>query len=206
MPDYKQDQKQDQKAEQIQQEGDSNTTEQSQTNMQQGERMDQSKGEGEDKKLLINTERSEDGEKIEGKDGEKDGDGSKEGENSVGKEGDEQRWSLTALWNATRPISLRILAVATSARLIRPNEPLNPVTALFEPATVISGKSLIMMSIKSKMDIEELKRCRANSGKKKIKYVYMFLLFRCTYPESYCFLCYISPHSFAHPIPFNQIS
>ena len=114
----------------------------------------------------------------------------KEGENSVGKDGDEQRWSLTALWNATRPISLRILAVATSARLIRPNEPLNPVTALFEPATVISGKSLIMMSIKSKMDIEELKRCRTNSGKKNDYIVRTYPPFRRTHPEIYIFLFY----------------
>ena len=76
----------------------------------------------------------------------------------------DQRWSLSAMWKATkesaRPLSLRL--AAASARLLRPKEPLNPVTSLFEPATVISNKSLLVISGKGKMDIKEVKRVHSN--------------------------------------------
>ena len=78
----------------------------------------------------------------------------------------DQRWSLTALWNATkestRPLSLRL--AAASARLLRSKESLNPVSSLFEPATVISNKGLRVISGKSKMDIKEIKRCRSSKN------------------------------------------
>ena len=78
----------------------------------------------------------------------------------------DQRWSLTALWNATkestRPLSLRL--AAASARLLRSKEPLNPVTSLFEPATVISNKGLRVISGKGKMDIKEIRRCRSSKN------------------------------------------
>ena len=92
---------------------------------------------------------------------------SKNNENNDEK--DENRWSLTALWNATkesaRPISLRLVAAANTVRQMRAAEPLNPVTSLFEPATIISGKGLLVMSNKGKMDIKEIKRSRSNNNK-----------------------------------------
>ena len=114
------------------------------------------------------------------REGEDENEEGKEGEVVQDGEGVDRKWSLTALWKATRdtarPISLRILAA------IRVNEPLNPVSSLFEPATVvISGKSLIMMSMKGKMDIKEVKRCRTNNVTNNGTYgiLYNFTLYYC---------------------------
>ena len=75
---------------------------------------------------------------------------------------DVERWSLSSIWaagkEATRPISLTLRKVAASARALTSKEPLNPVTALFEPVTLMSGKGLTVISSKGKMDIKESKQ------------------------------------------------
>ena len=86
---------------------------------------------------------------------------------------DVERWSLSSIWaagkEATRPISITLQKVAASARALTSKEPLNPVTALFEPVTLMS-KSLLVISSKGKMDIKECKQSQepdqvASNGK-----------------------------------------
>ena len=75
--------------------------------------------------------------------------------------------------------SLRL--AAASARLLRSKEPLNPVTSLFEPATVISNKGLRVISGKGKMDIREIRRCRSSKNDGRGMYHSFYILQFCNF-------------------------